>query len=82
MSYAFLFIIKHFLQFQRIFSLYFSFSCRLERNLARWKNPRRTPDRDRMTLKYEAWLLSSFPVFFLNANCHFVHTLHVSVEND
>lgn len=39
------------------------FFCRLERDLGRWKNPRRMPDRDRMILKYASSWLSYSPQF-------------------
>lgn len=34
-------------------SFFCLFSCRPERNLGRWRDPRRTPDRDKTTLKYQ-----------------------------
>lgn len=55
---------KHFFH-GKLRTLFFHCFCRQERNLGKWKNPRRMPDKDKMTSKYDlVWLLSSQQIYF------------------
>lgn len=52
--------------------------CRLEKNLGKWKNPRRMPDRDKMTSKYDSVWLLSWPQTYFNLLHLYLFALHLT----